>query len=60
MKHKRWTLCCAAIRFGLTTPLTLAQEKEPEQPLQEVFQTRLVYPQERGEVQLSYTSRFSQ
>ena len=30
-----------------------------EQPVQEVFQTGLVYPQERGEVQLSYTSHFS-
>ena len=31
-----------------------------EQPIQEVFQAGPVYPPERGEVELSYTSRFSQ
>ena len=46
---------------GLTT-FAQAQAEDieaREQPIQEVFQTGLVYPQERGEVQLSYTSRFS-
>jgi len=30
-----------------------------EQPLQEVFQTELVYPQERGEVQLTFAPQFA-
>ncbi len=29
-----------------------------EQPIQEVFQTELVYPQERGEVQLTFSPRY--
>jgi hypothetical protein len=61
MKHSFWIIC-AALCFGLITPLASAQGdavKPQEQPLQEVFQTGLVYPQERGEVQLSSTSRFS-
>ena len=61
MKHLFWIIC-AALCIGLMTPLASAQEDDVEareQPVQEVFQTGLVYPQERGEVQLSYTSRFS-
>lgn len=63
LKHLFGIICCVALWLGLTMPLAYAQEgatEEPEQPVQEVFQTGLVYPQERGEVQLSYTSRFSQ
>lgn len=40
---------------------TLAQETENSdyyQPLQDVFQTELVYPQEKSEVQLSFTPAF--
>lgn len=33
--------------------------KDKDQPLQEVFQTELVYPQEKGEFQLTFGSRFS-
>src|ERR1700694_5782923 len=57
-----WIICSAALWLALTTPLASAQEDDHmtrAQPLQEVFQTGLVYTQERGEVQLSYTSRFS-
>jgi hypothetical protein len=62
MKHSLWIICCAVLSLGLTPLLASAQQedvKPREQPIQEVFQTGLVYPQERGEVQLSYTSRFS-
>lgn len=62
MKHSLWIICCAALWLGLMTPSATAQEAdadEREQPVQEVFQTALVYPQERGEVQLTYASRFS-
>ena len=62
MKHSFWIICYAALWLGLMTPLASAQEvdlKARKQPVQEVFQTGLVYPQERGEVQLSFTSRFS-
>lgn len=62
MKHLFWMICCAALWLGLTTPLASAQEDEVvtrTQPVQEVFQTGLVYTQGRGEVQLSYTSHFS-
>lgn len=61
MKHSFWIICCAVLWLGLMTPLASAQQDDVErreQPVQEVFQTGLVYPQERGEVQLSYTSRF--
>jgi Putative MetA-pathway of phenol degradation len=62
MKRLFWIICCATLWLGLMTPPAFAQEEEgeaQEQPIQEVFQTNLVYPQERGEVQFSYTSRFS-
>jgi hypothetical protein len=62
MKHSFWIICCTALWLGLMTPLASAQEnnaKTREQLVQEVFQTGLVYPQERGELQLSYSSRFS-
>jgi Putative MetA-pathway of phenol degradation len=61
MRHTFWVICCGALWLGLLTPLAPAQEgevKERAQPVQEVFQTGLVYPQERGEVQLTYTFRF--
>jgi len=62
MKHLFWIICCTALWLALTTSLASAQGDDAvtrPQPVQEVFQTGLVYPQERGEVQLSYTSRFS-
>lgn len=62
IKHSFWIICCAALWLGLMASPASAQEEDVEargQPVQEVFQTGLVYPQERGEVQLSYTSRFS-
>ena len=46
----------AALVLGISTTV-MAQEVD-EQPIQEVFRTQLVYPQERGEVQLTFTSRF--
>jgi hypothetical protein len=61
MKHSFWIICWAALWLGLTSLLASAQEEDVqarEQPIQEVFQTGLVYPQQRGEVQLSYSSRF--
>ena len=36
-----------------------ADKPKSEQPLQEVFQTELVYPQEKGEFQLTFAPRFS-
>lgn len=36
-----------------------ADKLKTEQPLQEVFQTELVYPQEKGEFQLTFAPRFS-
>lgn len=62
MKRLLWIICCAALWLALTTPIAAAQEDDVvtrTQPVQEVFQTGLVYPQERGAVQLSYTSHFS-
>lgn len=34
------------------------KSESAEQPVQEVFQTRLVYPQERGEVQVTFNSTY--
>jgi len=62
MKCLFWNICCAALWVGLTTLPAFAQQDDVvtrTQPVQEVFQTGLVYSQERGEVQLSYSSRFS-
>jgi hypothetical protein len=62
MKHLFWIICCTVLWLAPTTSLASAQGDDAvtrPQPVQEVFQTGLVYPQERGEVQLSYTSRFS-
>jgi len=62
MKPSFWIICAATLSLLLMTPLASAQDGdvEPrEQPIQEVFQTGLVYTQERGELQLSYISRFS-
>lgn len=41
--------------------VVIAQEEKPEseQPVQEVFQTELVYPQEKGEVQITFGTTFS-
>jgi hypothetical protein len=36
-----------------------SKEEEDEQPIQEVFQAELVYPQDAGEIQLTLTSRFN-
>lgn len=62
MKHSFWIICCAALWLGLMTPLASAQEGDDvearDQPVQEIFQTGLVYPQERGEVQMTFTSRY--
>lgn len=61
MKQKLLIICCIVLGLTLSSSSVLAQEEQPEreQPVQEVFQTALVYPQERGEVQFSYTSRYS-
>ena len=60
MRHKCLAVC-AVLMLGILIPVVSAQEKDEAvaQPVQEVFRTRLVYPQERGEVQFSYSSRFS-
>lgn len=61
LKHFFWLVCCAALWFGLATSTTCAQQEDfetHEQPVQELFQTGLVYPQEHGELQFTYTSRF--
>lgn len=56
----------ASILFGMMIllPKVWAEEGEPErnyeQPLQEVFQTELVYPQEEGEVQFTLAPKFSE
>jgi hypothetical protein len=61
MKHFVLLVCCTVVSFGMMPLLAFAQDaaNEREQPLQELFQTGLVYPQERGEVQLTYSTRFS-
>ena len=60
IKQSFWILCCLA--FCICSTVASAQDKDAgprEQPIQEVFQGGLVYPQEHGEVQLSFSSRFS-
>ena len=64
MKRSFWIICGTVLWLGLTASPASAQDegggaKAREQPVQEVFQTALVYPQERGEVQLSYASRYA-
>jgi hypothetical protein len=55
-------LAMATVVIFITGPTGLAaadEKKEArEQPIQEVFQTDLVYPQEKGEVQLTLAPRF--
>lgn len=47
-----------AILFAGFSSRAVAQEQETP-PLKEVFQTELVYPQEKGEFQFTWTSSFS-
>jgi hypothetical protein len=58
-------IALSVLTTGFTLPAkaqtsTQVQAEAQEQPVQEVFQTGPVYTQERGEVEFSYTSRFSQ
>ena len=62
MKLASWIICLVGIWIGLTATRAAAQAEvgvNIDQPIQEIFQTGLVYPQDKGEVQLTYTSRFS-
>ncbi|MBT3182935.1 MAG: hypothetical protein HOI59_08505 [Nitrospina sp.] len=50
-----------ALCIGLTPSTSWAEEKRTYvQPLNEVFQTEMVYPQEKGEVQLQLSPKFSE
>lgn len=51
-------LVCLQFHADLVWAQTEAEE-EHEQPLQEVFQTELVYPQEKNEIQLTLRPQFS-
>lgn len=57
MKNFPTIALCATVFFALQT-VALAQTPN-EQPLQELFQTETVYPQEKGETQLTFVSKFS-
>ena len=62
MRQTLWIVGYLAMCLGLMISPISAQENDVdqrEQPVQELFQTDLVYAQERGELQLSHTSRFS-
>ncbi len=44
--------------LGFSANSGVGAQEGKEQPLQEVFQTELVYPQEKGEIQLTLAPRF--
>ena len=57
------SICTILLGFGLFTPNLWAEEEERKsyiQPLNEVFQTETIYPQEQGEVQLQISPTFSE
>ena len=59
MRRSKFFVALAALTlFALAPPRTHAQQEEEEQPLQEVFQAETVYPQDKGETQLTFTTRF--
>ncbi|MBI2336698.1 MAG: transporter [Deltaproteobacteria bacterium] len=62
MKNVFVMLLTAFLVFGTSRLAVAEEEKERgyQQPLQEVFQTEVVYPQEKGEVQLTIAPRFSE
>jgi hypothetical protein len=55
------TLKCLALAILILSSSTLcvSQQEKKEQPIQEVFQSELVYPQEKGELQLTFSSTMS-
>jgi hypothetical protein len=58
-----FSICAVFLGFGLFTPNLWAEEEERKsyiQPLNEVFQTETIYPQEQGEVQLQISPTFSE
>ncbi|MET0625252.1 MAG: hypothetical protein ABW250_20105 [Pyrinomonadaceae bacterium] len=59
--NKIFQVTVAVAAFILAAaPQIDAQEQEKErQPVQEVFQTEMVYPQERGEVQVTFSPTFA-
>jgi hypothetical protein len=57
MKFQTYVPVLIGALMLVLSPTVIGQEVD-EQPIQEVFRTRLVYPQERGELQLTFTSRF--
>jgi hypothetical protein len=66
---ERWVITALAVLvMGAPSSPALADDEDEqraaqesyEQPLQEVFQTDLVYPQERGEVQITFAPQFAQ
>jgi hypothetical protein len=59
-------ICCAEFHSLQGSPQTQQELQKntttsevKEQPLQEFFQTRLIHPLDRGQLQVSYISRFS-
>lgn len=58
MKKTLSSFASSAIIFILAlSPNTWAQQQK-EQPLQELFQTEIVYPQQKGEIQFTLAPRF--
>jgi hypothetical protein len=50
------TLHVLIVAFGMVLPVAASAQTERPQPIQELFFTETVYPQDRGEVQLTITS----
>lgn len=58
MKRKFYLVLALAVFIQMVNAQSPTNQTE-NQPLQEVFQTELVYPQEKGEFQLTFAPRFS-
>lgn len=58
MKKALLNLILQAAIFILSPSNIWAQQQEGEQPLQELFQTDTVYPQQKGEIQFTLAPRF--
>lgn len=57
--QRKFYLVLALAAFFQTINAQSTTTQSENQPLQEVFQTELVYPQEKGEFQLTFAPRFS-
>ena len=59
MKTNKMRLLLLVLSAFGTAAFSVSAQTAKEQPLQEVFQTELVYPQEKGEFQTTFAPRFS-